>query len=121
MALAYCTAGTHSSGSNKQLAARLITEERRAPSTHPTHTAMPPVVFTADQLKSVQLKSVTEVHDKSSPVLQTFLEEGGGVAEYQTTCLDANIERWQGLLGKHTFPTYLVPLSVDDARMLIRG
>ena len=87
------------------------------------HVALIGFIFVLHQFLARKAKCsracTVDLHHAHLKVLLTDIERDGGVKRYQRQCLDANIEKWQLFLEHQTFSTRLVPLTPDDARMLI--
>jgi hypothetical protein len=88
-----------------------------SPST-PSSTA--PSLSLADQLAARRTKLTktvdTKIHDGPKVNGYVSTEE---VKAYYNDVLDINLESWIHLISDHTFPTEMVPFTIDDAKALI--
>eukprot|EP00299_Pterocystis_sp_00344_P007174 c2196_g1_i1.p1 GENE.c2196_g1_i1~~c2196_g1_i1.p1 ORF type:complete len:357 (-),score=78.07 c2196_g1_i1:3-1073(-) len=70
------------------------------------------------ELSTRKLRPTSIAHDASAPKVTGCMSEESAT-QYQSTCLDANVEEWLDLLGDLTFATAYCPLTVEDGRMLV--
>ena len=68
-----------------------------------------------DQIKKQPtLKKAETTSDKSGPKLAGYVDESA-INSYRQEVIESNIEAWLEPLGEHTFETYMIPLSIEDA------
>eukprot|EP01103_Thecamoeba_quadrilineata_P008017 TRINITY_DN17818_c0_g1_i1.p1 TRINITY_DN17818_c0_g1~~TRINITY_DN17818_c0_g1_i1.p1 ORF type:complete len:357 (-),score=70.42 TRINITY_DN17818_c0_g1_i1:24-1094(-) len=76
------------------------------------------MAFNLDEIKRTKLRKTEIKHDASAPKLIGDIDQVD-IDQYQNTVLDINLEQWLGLLGEHTFASKFVPITPQDARVIM--